>query len=98
MIFQHGKESTDYGMAVKLMKKSIELDATADKWLLAAATDRYLLSKNESQVYGTQYERNQGEPWRLSDIDTTKITDEERIEFGVQTLAQQRERVKKMNS
>ena len=98
MVFQHGRDSSDYGMAVKLMQKSVELDSTADKWLLAAATDRYLLSKNEPQIYGTQYERQQGEPWKLSEIDTTKITDEERIEYRVQTLAQQRERVKKMNS
>ncbi|WP_420573436.1 tetratricopeptide repeat protein [Kordia sp.] len=97
MVFQHGRDSSDYGMAVKLMQKSIDLDSTADKWLLAAATDRYLLSKNEPQIYGTQYERQQGEPWKLSKIDTTKITDEERLEYGVQTLAQQRERVKKMN-
>lgn len=98
MVFQHGRDSSDYGMAVKLMRKSVELDSTADKWLLAAATDRYLLSKNEPQIYGTQYERQQGEPWKLSKIDTTKITDEERLAYRVQTLAQQRERVKKMNS
>ncbi|WP_298518944.1 tetratricopeptide repeat protein [uncultured Kordia sp.] len=98
MIFQHGRDSVDYGMAVKLMRKSIELDSTADKWLLAAAIDRHLLSKNEPQIYGTQYERQQDEPWKLSAIDTTKITDKERIAYGVQTLAQQRERVKKMNS
>ncbi|MGH1386351.1 tetratricopeptide repeat protein [Kordia sp.] len=98
MVFQHGRDSLDYGMAVKLMRTSVELDSTADKWLLAAATDRYLLSKNEPQIYGTQYERQQGEPWKLSKIDTTKITDAQRLEYGVQTLAQQRERVKKMNS
>ena len=98
MIFQHGRDSSDYGMAVKLMKKSVALDSTADKWLLAAAIDRYLLSKNEPQIYGTQYERKHGEPWRISDMDTTKITDEERIAHGVQTLAQQRERVKRMNN
>ncbi|WP_298420941.1 tetratricopeptide repeat protein [uncultured Kordia sp.] len=98
MIFQHGRDSTDYGMAVRLMQKSVDLDSTADKWLLAAATDRYLLSKNEPQIYGTQYERQQGELWKLSKMDTTKITDDVRLEYGVQTLAEQRERVKKMNS
>lgn len=98
MVFQHGRDSIDYGMAVQLMQKSVDLDSTADKWLLAAATDRYLLSKNEPQIYGTQYERQHGESWRLSDIDTTRITDAQRLEYGVQTLAQQRERVKKMNS
>ena len=98
MIFQHGGDSTAYGMAVKLMRKSIELDSTANKWLLAAAIDRYLLSKDEPQIYGTQYQKfGEDEPWQLGKMDTTKISDAERIEYGVETLAQQRERVKQMN-
>jgi tetratricopeptide (TPR) repeat protein len=99
MIFQHGGDSIAYGMAVKLMRKSIELDSTANKWLLAAAVDRYLLSKDEPQIYGTQYQKmGTNEPWKLGKIDTTKISDAERIEFGVETLAQQKEKVKRMNS
>ncbi len=97
MVFQHGKDSSDYGMAVRLMKEAIELDSTTSKWLLAAATDRYLLSKGEPQIYGTQYHKMGDEPWKLADIDTTKISDDERIRFGVETLAQQRETVKQMN-
>ncbi len=97
MIFQHGGDSTAFGMAVKLMRKSVELDSTASKWLLAAAIDRYLLSKGEPQIYGTQYHKMDNDPWQLSEIDTTKISDKERIEYGVETLAQQRERVKEMN-
>ncbi|MBN1967899.1 MAG: tetratricopeptide repeat protein [Candidatus Delongbacteria bacterium] len=98
MIFQHGRDSVAYAMAVKLMKKSIELDSTANKWLLAAAIDRYLLSKGEPQIYGTQYWKMKDQPWELREIDTTKITDAERIEYGVETLAQQKVKVKRMNS
>lgn len=97
MIFQHGGDSTAYGMAVKLMHKSIELDSTANKWLLAAAIDRHLLSTNKPQIYGTQYFRMKGEPWELREIDTTQISDAERIEYGVETLSEQREKVKRMN-
>jgi tetratricopeptide (TPR) repeat protein len=98
MIFQHGGDSTAYGMAVKLMRKSIELDSTANKWLLAAAIDRYLLSKEEPQIYGTQYQKfGKDEPWQIGKMDTTKISDAERIEYGVETLAQQKEKVKQMN-
>ena len=98
MVFQHGADSTAYGMAVKMIKKSIELDSTTNKWLFAAATDRYLLSKNEPQIYGTQYKRNgKDTPWKLGEIDTTKITDAQRIEYRVETLAEQREKVKTMN-
>jgi len=98
MIFQHGGDSTAYGMAVKLMQKSIELDSTADKWLLAAAIDRYLLSKDEPQIYGTQYQKfGKDEPWQIGKMDTTKISDAERVEYGVETLAEQRVKVKQMN-
>ncbi len=98
MVFQHGGDSIDYGMAVKLMRKSIEMDSTANKWLLAAAIDRNLLSRNKPQIYGTQYQKmGTDAPWTLGEIDTTQITDAERIEYGVETLAQQRERVKSMN-
>ena len=36
MIFQHGRDSTDYRMVVELMTKAIELDPSRSKWLLAA--------------------------------------------------------------
>ncbi|MCB2196306.1 MAG: tetratricopeptide repeat protein [Bacteroidetes bacterium] len=97
IVFQHGEDSVAYGMAVKLMRKSIELDSTRSKWLLAAAIDRDLLSRNKPQIYGTQYRKPKGQPWVLSEIDTTKITDAERIEYGVETLAQQREKIKNLN-
>ena len=99
MVFQHGMDSVAYGMAVKLMRKSIDLDSTANKWLLAAAIDRNLLSRDKPQVYGTQYMRmGHDDPWELQQIDTTVITDAERIEYGVETLAQQREKVQRMNA
>jgi hypothetical protein len=34
------------------MKKAIELDPTINKWLLAAAIDRDLMSRSKSQIYG----------------------------------------------
>ena len=98
MVFLHGNDSTDYGKAVKFMKKAIELDSTINKWLFAAATDSYLLSKGEPQIYGTQYFKMEDEPWKIALIDTSKITDAERIEYGVETLNQQIQKVIKMNS
>ncbi|CAH8284718.1 hypothetical protein EV196_101219 [Mariniflexile fucanivorans] len=98
MIFQHGLDSTHYRMAVELMKKSVDLDSTANKWLLAAAIDRHLLSIDKPQIYGTQYLRKGAEePWESAEIDTTKISDSERLKYGVPTLEEQKERVKAMN-
>ncbi|WP_109851913.1 tetratricopeptide repeat protein [Aquimarina sp. AU58] len=98
MIFQHGKDSIAFGMAVKLMKKAVSLDATISKWLLAAAIDRELMSRDQPQIYGTQFVRKGKEdPWELYTIDTTKISDEERIAHKVETLARLKERVKLLN-
>lgn len=97
MVFQHGNDTSHYAMAVKLMEKSVHLDPYADKWLLAAATDRYLLSVGKPQIYGTQFMRMQGAPWKRSKMDSTQITDRERKAFGVETLAQQKEKLRRMN-
>ena len=98
LIFQHGKDSTDYLKALNFMKKSIELDSTINKWLFAAITDRYLLSVGKPQIYGTQFQKfGIDSPWELGKIDTTKISDKERIELGIGTLAEQRKKVEKLN-
>ena len=97
MIFQHGSDTIASGMAVKMMTKAIELDTTIDKWLLAAAIDRDFMRREQPQIYGTQYVRSNDEPWKLYDMDTTMISDEERIEYGVGTLTEQLARVEMMN-
>ena len=97
MVFQHGQDTLASGMAVKMMRKAIELDSTINKWLYAAAVDRDLMRREMPQIYGTQYLKMGDAPWYRYEIDTTKITDAERIEYGVETLAEQREKVKNMN-
>ncbi len=97
LIFHHGEDSVAYGLAVKLMKKSIELDSSKNKWFLAVMSDRYLLSINKPQIYGTQYKRLDNNVVVREELDSTKITDAERIEYGVETLAEQREKVKNLN-
>ncbi len=98
MVFQHGMDSVASGMAVKMMRKNLELDPGADKWLYAAAVDRDKMYRDVPQIYGTQY-RKTGEdsPWELYQIDTTVVSDEERIAHGVETLAEQKEKVNAMN-
>ena len=99
MIFQHGSDSIAYGMAVKQMKKAIALDPKINRWLLAAAIDRNLLSRNQPQIYGTQYSKKNGEKWKRSKMDESKVTDEERKFYNVETIAQQltKERVMNLN-
>ena len=98
MIFQHGRDSIAYGMAVKQMKKAIELDSTINKWLLAAAIDRDLMSRGKPQIYGTQYVKNgPNEKWKRYKIDTTIVTAKEREYYGVESLQEQVEKERNMN-
>lgn len=98
MIFQHGNDTIASSMAVKHMKKAIELDSTINKWLLAAAIDRDLMRRNKPQIYGTQYVMNHGETkWRRYIIDSTQVTDEQRKFYKVETLAEQRVKERNMN-
>ncbi len=97
LIFHHGEDSVAYKMAVKLMRKSIELDSTRNKWYLAALTDRYLLSVDKPQIYGTQYYRLEDKTVVQEEMDSTIITDAERIEYGVETLAEQRVKLINLN-
>jgi tetratricopeptide (TPR) repeat protein len=98
MIFQHGRDTIASSMAVKHMKKAIELDSTINNWLLAAAIDRDLMRRGKPQIYGTQFVKEQGETkWKRYKIDSTKVTDEERQKYGVETLAEQKVKEYEMN-
>ncbi len=92
MIFQHGTDTVASRMAVTHMRKALALDPTINKWLLAAAVDRDLMRRGQPQIYGTQYTKDQttGGKWKRYTIDSTKVTDEERQSYGVETLAGQR--------
>lgn len=98
MIFQHGEDSVAYGMAVKHMRTAIDLDTTINRWLLAAAIDRELMSRNKPQIYGTQYiKMGPDAKWERYKIDSTQVTDKERDYYGVETLAEQKIKERRMN-
>ena len=98
MIFQHGNDTIASAMAVKHMKKAIELDSTINRWLLAAAIDRDLMRRKKPQIYGTQYVIYNGETkWKRYEIDTTQVTDEQRKFYNVETLAEQLVKEREMN-
>ncbi|MCF0074969.1 hypothetical protein LZD49_31080 [Dyadobacter sp. CY261] len=98
MIFQHGSDTIASSTAIRLMKTAIELDSTVNRWLLAAAIDRHLMRKGLPQTYGTQYIMiGQTGKWQRYQIDTTKVTDQERKAYNVETLAEQTEKERRMN-
>ncbi len=102
MIFQHGVfgDTTSARRAFDLMETALALDSTVEngKWLRAAAWDRYLMYKGEPQWYGTQFSRpGADEPWALWEVDTTQVTDADRLANDVPPLAEARARAENMN-
>lgn len=98
MIYQHGNDTIASGKAVLYMKKAVEMDPSTNKWLLAAAIDRDLMRKGEPQIYGTQFLKNgMNEPYIQYEIDSTQVSDAQRQEYGVPTLAQQKIQLERMN-
>lgn len=98
MIFQHGSDTVASSTAIHLMKTAIQLDSTVNKWLLAAAIDRHLMRRGLPQIYGTQFIRlGQNGSWKRYEIDTTKVSDQERKAYNVESLAEQSEKERRMN-
>jgi hypothetical protein len=97
IIFQHGYDTVASGMAVQMMEKAIELDSTINKWLLAAAIDRDLQRRGKPQIFGIQFSKNENGTWELYEIDTTKVSDAKRKEYGVASLAELKAEAAKMN-
>ena len=77
------------------MTKSVELDPTQDKSLLAIAIDRQLVQSNQPQIYGTQsylstYDDETFGLFVMYEVDTTQVSDAQRKEYGVRTLEEER--------
>jgi len=92
MILQHGDEPAHYEKAHELARRAAELGPSPGvpaRWLAAAAKDRHLLSLDRPQIYGTQYRMEDGVVV-LAPIDETAVTDQERREWDVPTLAETR--------
>jgi hypothetical protein len=92
MVFQHGDSLKDYERAYELALKSTQLSPSHERsrWLTAAALDRKLLNEGKPQRYGTQFSMVGGK-LKLSPFDPT-VTDSERAEWDVPSLAQSRAR------
>lgn len=100
MVFQHGLDSLAYGQAHRWALRSEELDSAdvSARWLVAAAWDRYQMSRGQPQWFGTQTTRTGGVgPVILYSLDTAQVTDAERVRRRVGTLAALRARLDTIN-
>ena len=89
MIFQHGDTPDDYALAFSLttIARKLAPEHPAPKWLFAAAFDRYLLSRNMPQWYGTQSMiPANSDVETLQPIDQKAATDNDRQALNVPRL------------
>ncbi|NUM81808.1 hypothetical protein HUU42_13505 [bacterium] len=93
MIFQHGQDTNDYKLSHTFALNAVRLDSSHSeaKWLSAASWDRYLMNIGKPQWYGTQFQIKDNR-CVLYEVDTTKVSDFDRIRLNVPTLAQARAR------
>lgn len=88
LIFQHGETTENYKLAHELAEKAVNLGDKTAKWLYAATFDRWLLSSDKPQRYGTQFKQDESGEWGLAlPIDNT-ITDKERTKYNVPPLSE----------
>jgi acetyl esterase len=65
------------------------------RWLIAVHRDRKLWRERKPQAYGTQVRRDRanGDKWTLEPLDPTAVTDAERRELNVPSLAARRKEI-----
>jgi len=97
MVLQHGDHPEDYDQSNQWAMRALELDPSNDaaRWLAAASKDRYLMSLDKPQLYGTQFKKVDG-VWVLHPVDPS-ISDEERARWNVPPLAEAKKRAESMN-
>jgi hypothetical protein len=86
LILQHGLDTNDYLKAHDLALQSVQKGNQSARFLVAASTDRYLVSKKMPQKYGTQsYYNGKTKRQELFPVDPN-ISDKERAEWNVPPL------------
>lgn len=97
IVLQHGKDTIASAMAVQCFATAISRDTTLNRWWYAAAVDRDLMRRNKPQIYGTQFLQDATGKWSRYAIDSTRVSDELRRYYSVETLAEQAEKERLMN-
>lgn len=104
MILHHGKRIKDFDDAHRLARTAVELTVDDDelhksaKWLTAATWDRSQMKRGQPQCYGTQFvQETSDSPWKLYEIDESVLSDDERREMNVPSLAETLARLADMN-
>lgn len=95
MVLQHAPTPNDYLLCHDLCVIAIGKGEERAKWLAAASLDRFLVSIDRPQRFGTQFGASRpNQPMRLRPVDPS-VTDELRRAFNVPSLEEARAREEK---
>ena len=93
--FHHGNTFRSHGLAVALATVSYQLGEPWGKNFYAVALDRFLLSINQPQSFGTQFEKKRGK-WVVSPYNKN-TTDKERKLYFVDPINKTLKNIEKLN-
>ena len=96
LVLQHGEKPEHFLLAHSLASAAAFAGYPGASWLAAASLDRFLQRAGRPQVFGTQFNRTQEEPWTMEPLDRS-WPDSLRARFGVPPLAESERRVEEMN-
>ena len=92
LVIQHGRDTLASLMAHDWARRAIALDSThaGAKGMIAASWDQYQYRLGRPTWYSVIVIGGLREPARMYAVDSTRVTDAERLRLGLQTLAEQR--------
>ncbi len=95
MVYQHGNTADHSFQAFIWAKRATDLGTLGEnKWLMAAALDRFLVRSGQKQLFATQYAKDTGsECWCLEPVELS-FPENRRVEYGKKSLQQALETTK----
>jgi hypothetical protein len=99
-IFQHGFSSDDFLLAHIVGMVAVSKGDAKARWIAAASLDRYLLSLQQRQVFGSQVNNSNHQPghWTLEPFNKNLVPDSVRHLFCSPDVAAQEKAVNKVNA
>lgn len=81
MIYQHGTTEDHYYQSFLWARTAVQLGDVSQRWLMAAAIDRYLVKKGYKQLFGTQLSKDAHGNWCIQPVEES-VSDSFRIEYA----------------
>lgn len=80
IVYQHGTTAGHYYQAFVWANEAVKLGDEKQKWLTAAALDRYLVKVGNKQLFGTQFSKDPAGKWCIQAVEPS-FPDKLRIQY-----------------